>query len=984
MCYLIYFFSASFCCAGQDIAKTPVRIWEDSTMIPTSVEGFPDPNSPFDFFNTTRFYNYPYTLRHNLIDRREPRKWRTLNLENEYLKCTVLPDLGGHVYTCIDKINGASMFYANPSIKFARIAYRGMWAALGVEFNFPVSHNWMTVSPVDQAMTSEADGSASIWVGNIDRVYDMQWRVQLTLRPGQASLEQRTTLYNRSDVRHRFYWWTNAAVQVWDDSQILYPMQFTAGHGFADIDTWPVDSSGVDLSVVGNQTSGWVSRFSYGSREPYMAVYHPRTQAGVVHYSSPLDLPAKKIWSWGKDQDGLDWRSALSDNDSAYVEVQAGLFRDQETYGFLEPQEAVSFAETWIPIRNLGGVSRATPYVVLNLTRESSNDNDAHTITLGAVLNVTREIPNASIKILDEQRMVDSDLVSLSPRKTFRRTFAGLPPERSYTVEVCDEAGRVLLRHTEGAYDFIAKDKVKTGKQPTQVFPAEENRSSDDSVAIGTDQERNGDLLAAHGTYLKGLQSFPESLALNQAAGRLEVVLKQYQAGAEHLAKVLSRVSNDSEAAYYRAFALSTLGEASEARRLWESSQQFGRFQASALFALAADEARSGNLDKSLHLIEKAAREHLDSIRLGGMEVALLRNLHRTDDAKGQLVIWQRQDPTSSFLRYEAVLLGASDSTLFAHLAGDPERILGIASDYMRFGLYRDAVGLLARTYPSGPRVVSEPGTLPPASYPLIAYYRGYCRHQLGENGHADFEAASSMPTTYVFPSRPDSFQILEQALSVNPQDATAHFLLGSLYLSAGMNDPAVAEWEQARRIKPDIPTLQRNIGYTLLRGSGSPTQAIEIFREGMHYDPNNVDIYLGLDEAMERAGLAVAERAEALAAYPDLHNAPASLVFRLVHLLGESGEFDRAEEQLTSHFFPREEGAVNVRQVYVELRLKRAKSLAEHGLCDQALNVVGHLGDVDARFPFTAKGMGPFVTSEAAQKAVHLITAGCRQLSSQ
>ena len=41
------------------------------------------------------------------------------------------------------------MFYANPSIKFADVAYRGAWVALGVEFNFPVSHNWMTVSPVD-------------------------------------------------------------------------------------------------------------------------------------------------------------------------------------------------------------------------------------------------------------------------------------------------------------------------------------------------------------------------------------------------------------------------------------------------------------------------------------------------------------------------------------------------------------------------------------------------------------------------------------------------------------------------------------------------------------------------------------------------------------------------------------------------------------------------------------------------------------------
>ena len=101
-------------------------------------------------------YNYPYTLRENLTDRRIDQTWRTLELENEYLKLVVLPDLGGHLYTCIDKINGQSMFYANPSIKKAEIGYRGAWAAFGVEFNFPVSHNWVSMSPVDFAIATES------------------------------------------------------------------------------------------------------------------------------------------------------------------------------------------------------------------------------------------------------------------------------------------------------------------------------------------------------------------------------------------------------------------------------------------------------------------------------------------------------------------------------------------------------------------------------------------------------------------------------------------------------------------------------------------------------------------------------------------------------------------------------------------------------------------------------------------------------------
>ena len=134
--------------------------------LPTYEEGLPDVNPRFDLFARRPFLIYPYTARTNLTDRRADRTWRTLELENEHLKLVVLPDLGGRIYSCVDKATGAEMFYANPSIKFADVAYRGAWVALGVEFNFPVSHNWATVSPVDFGTVRHEDGSASVWVGN--------------------------------------------------------------------------------------------------------------------------------------------------------------------------------------------------------------------------------------------------------------------------------------------------------------------------------------------------------------------------------------------------------------------------------------------------------------------------------------------------------------------------------------------------------------------------------------------------------------------------------------------------------------------------------------------------------------------------------------------------------------------------------------------------------------------------------------------------
>ena len=427
-----------------------VRVWEDTLLVPTYEEGPPDPNPPFDLFVRPAGSTTPTRCERTSRPSETPRSWRTLNLENEYLVCTVLPDLGGHLYRCVDKLNGAELFYANPSIKFAQIAYRGAWTALGVEFNFPVSHNWMTASPVDFAMTRRPDGSASVWVGNIDRPYGMQWRVELTLRPGRAVLEQRTTLYNRSLTRQRFYWWTNAGVEVSDDFADPLPDDL---HRLARLrPTWTPGRSnraGVDLSVVGNHKSGSVSRFAHGSRESFMGVYHPKTKAGVVHYSAPTDLPAKKIWSWGGDADGLDWRRALSDDNSAYVEVQAGLFRNQETYGFLEPQETVKFTEVWIPFRDLDGLTRANPDAVLHLVRKPGGRDASRSGSTSPP-----RVPGATLLLVDGGRAIATENADLTPEQTFVKVYAAVPRRRPVTLSVRDRAGRILIEHTEGRFDF--------------------------------------------------------------------------------------------------------------------------------------------------------------------------------------------------------------------------------------------------------------------------------------------------------------------------------------------------------------------------------------------------------------------------------------------------------------------------------------------------------------------------------------------------
>jgi tetratricopeptide (TPR) repeat protein len=954
---------------------TPVHVWQDTIELPTYEEGLPDENPPFDQFVTNGRYNYPYTMRENLTNHVAARRWRALNLENEYLKCVILPDLGGHLYRCIDKRNGADMFYANPSLKFARIAYRGVWAAYGIEFNFPVSHNWMTASPVDFSTSTAADGSASVWVRNIDRVYGLEWCVELTLYPGQTALYQKTTLYNPGEARHRFYWWTNAGVQVWDDSRLYYPQEYSVTHGFVDLDTWPVDRTGTDLSIVGNHKSGPVSRFSFASNEPYMGVYHPKTNAGVVHYSTRTDLPSKKVFSWSGNAEGLEWREALSDNHSAYVEIQAGLFRNQETYGFLGPQQAIHFTEIWLPVMEIGGITWANREAVLNLTRTPSKTPE--NISLEVALNVTRGFPKAKLQLLDGSQVLATETASLTPKSTFRKQFTDFASKKTYKVSLTDESDKTILAHTEGKYDFVPKSEVPKELPPAYVYPSVEKRTESDFLEFGTEQERNGEVLNALSTYREGLKRFSESVALHRATGRLDVGLKQFPDAIAQLSPVLTRISNDKEASYYMGLAYEATGELDKARLAFEVSEQYGTFRAPSLYELAALDARKGELGKAHEKLSVAYGEFTDATRLSDVDVAVLRRMGMTSAAKEQLSKLQLADPANTFLRYEATRPGHEDTALSQHLAADPERILNIAVTYIHFGFYADAVEILAKQYPTGAGVVSEPGMPRPEAYPLIAYYRGYCREMLHQDGSADFQAAAKMPTTYVFPNRPESLEVLKHAISANPKDANAHALLGSLYMSGGMQDAAMTEWNAARELNPAIPALLRNMGYAVLYSKQSPERAIEYFTEGTKSDPQNPENYLGLEQALREAGRPPEERVAALQKFPG-SNPPSILIFQLARDLADAGRYDDAQKELATRFISLEEGGASQLDVYLQIKLKQAHALAANHQCDEARKVIQHLSDPVPQLSLTKENLDLALKSQRGQKAIAEAQASC------
>jgi len=940
-----------------------VRVWEGTLTLPTYEEGLPDPNPPFDQFTTNRF-NYPYTLRNNLSSRRVDHAWRALYLENEYLKCSVLPDIGGHLYTCTDKISGKPMFYANPSIKKAAIAYRGAWAAFGIEFNFPVSHNWMTMSPVSFSSAQHEDGSASVTVGNVDRVYGMEWIVELILRPQSTVLEQRVTLTNRSDVRHRFYWWNNAGVEAWDDSRIEYPMRFAATHGFTEVHTWPVDDDGVDYSILGNHKKGPVSMFAHGSREDFMGVWNPHTNTGTVHYAPYESLPAKKIWSWGVDADGLDWRKALSDNNSGYLEVQAGLFRNQETYAFLEPRQVIRFSEYWMPVRQIGGISRANLAGVASLVRKGNS------LTVG--FNANQKIPQASVSIVEGTKALVHENVDLTPEHTWTHEVPNAQAEAKYTIEIKDRRGVRLLRQTEGEYDWTPASEIHVGAQPSHRIPDAKDRGYDDWIEFGKDEELNGRLLSALEVYKQALTKFPNGFVAQKAAGRLAVGLLRFEEAKELLEPLQGRDTTDAELSYYLGLAYEGLGDDTHARLLFEAAERLPSSESAAALQLGELLARAGDLQGSLRHFEHAVRTAPNDVRSTEELVAIQSALGEKDQARTAAQKALARFPLSYLLHEE---LGSPNR---GQLANDTNRILNVAAQYVQLGLYQRALAVLTREYPEPVANQSEPGSVAPQKHPMVAYFRAYCLSKLGKSASDDYAAAGKMSTAYIFPDTSTELAVLRSALQSNPSDATAHYLLGTFYFSRGLTDPALREWSEARKYGPNLPVLSASMGLALLHIKNDPEQALAAFQDGIRSDPDNVAVYMGMDQALSLLHRPARERADALAKFPHLDAAPPPLIFELILNLAEAGDFDRANALFRNRFFPREEGGTNVRQVWIEVKLQQVLALSTAGKCNDALALAQNLGSEVPGLSFTRDGLEPILQSSRTNYLLASAYATC------
>src|SRR5438094_183219 len=524
-------------------------------------------------------------------------------------------------------------------------------------------------------------------------------------------------------------------------------------------------------------------------------------------------------------------------------------------------------------VPQIGGISRANLVGIVNLARRSK--------TLVISLNANQPIPQASILVTDGNNHLLDERADLRPEQTWSRELPISNQGQQYTFEIRDSRGAILLRQTEGEYDWTPESEILVGPQPSYRVPPE-RRTEDDWLEVGKQEELNGEILLALATYKDVLSKFPSSFAAQKATGRLAATLLRSDEAASILEPVHRRDTSDTEISYYLGLAYDGLRDIRHEQAAYEEALHLPQFRAAAAVRLGELLAREGDLPSAARYLAESLRASPDDLRSAEELVALQYAVGEAPKARALAEEWLARFPLSYFLREE---VGDPD---LRHLANDANRVLNIAAQYMRMGLYQRALGVLTREYPAATPDESEPGALAPQNHPMVAYFRGYCREKLGQSGSVDYSAASRLSTAYVFPNSAEEITVLKAALKANSADATAHYLLGTFYFSRGLADAALSDWAEARRFNPQIPVLDASTGLALLRVKNDPERAFAAFHDGLRTDPKYAAVYLRLNKILSLLGRPPHERVEALEKYPDAGNMPSGLIFELILNLAE------------------------------------------------------------------------------------------------
>ena len=286
---------------------------------------------------------YPYVSYSETSERPVPKKYRFVALENDKIKVTICPDLGGRVTSIVHKGSGKEVLYVPDVIRPTRILPRFGFVAGGIEVSFPISHSPTQNDPVLYAI-ARTPQRAYVTCGERELRFGTQWSVEHSLGSDDDFLTQRTVFHNPGAATHPWMSWSNAAVPCAPDTEYHFPKGNVLAHSskLAAID-WQESGPKREADIQEMTGFFWKTKDANAC-----GAFTPSRGMGLYHVADEAIAPGMKLWSYGIGKDRA-WATLSTARQEPYVEIQGGPLADQSIKLDLHPGETRWHVEFWIP-----------------------------------------------------------------------------------------------------------------------------------------------------------------------------------------------------------------------------------------------------------------------------------------------------------------------------------------------------------------------------------------------------------------------------------------------------------------------------------------------------------------------------------------------------------------------------------------------------------------------------------------------------------
>ena len=915
---------------------TNVRVWEETVIIPTYKPAAAE-KSPL--FLENRAYQgstgkvYPLPVTEKISDEKEDVTYRAVCLENDFLFVMVLPELGGRIQRALDKTNNYDFVYYNHAIKPALVGLTGPWISGGIEFNWPQHHRPSTYEAADYSYQENKDGSATIFISEIDKMYGTKSLAAFTLYPDKSYIEIKGRLFNNTDTPQTFLWWANPAVPVNEYTYSVFPPDVHAvmDHGKRAVSTFPIAtgeyykydySAGVDISCYRNievPTSYMAAHSDYD----FIGNFDEKMDAGLLHVADHHISPGKKQWTWGNSDFGQAWDRNLTETDGPYIELMTGVFADnQPDFTWLKPYEEKTFTQYFMPYKHVGRVKNATKDASVSLEL-SGNTCKIKAYTSGIFENVM-------IQVTKNSKILFLDTANLSPANYYDAAFMFEGDSLvDCKVTLRDEYDNILVSYIEKA-----PVEEPTPEPAEPLLPPEELKTTEELYLGAThlEQYRHATFSPAD-YYLEGLRRDPSDIRLNNGYGLLLFRRGNFEEAIKHFKKAIEKQTWKNPNPYHGECYFNLGLALVYARRHEEAFDAFYKStwsyetQSSGFYWLANLAARKNDYKSALTFIDQSLIRNWHNMKARTLKAALLRLLHI--DNIGFIEESLKIDPLYMGLLFEKGAYYHNFDEWKYFMRRPAHNYLELALLYAKAGMYWEALEILADC---------------PEKTPMIYYYQGYVFEETGNitKAREAHKIAESMDYAYCFPNKTEEILILESAIRILGKAPFAHYYLGCLFYDKKENKKAVAHWLTSADENPDFALVHRNLAIAYYNKEKDITKALTCMENAWNLDTTDSRLLMEYDQLCAKAGYSIETRLTLLDKHFDLVSGRDALYVEYITLLNNTKQYDRALECILSHqFHPWEGGEGKVSTQYRYALCEKAALLIKDGNYDEAITLL-------------------------------------------